>query len=80
MVQMRTLDNVLAFKIKKRRSKPRAREKIPPDKKFLQNIRYIQRVIKRGDYNPNYAQHAMKANSAIKHGYLDKELNILKEA
>jgi hypothetical protein len=70
----------LKFKVKNTRIySKRIRKPIDPEKKFLENTKYVINKIKTGDYNPNYKQHAMKAKSAIKRGYLDKELNILKE-
>jgi hypothetical protein len=77
---LRTLDDILKLKVKRKyKNKKKARRKLTPEEKFIENTKYIMKVIKRGDYNPNYLQHKMKAESAIKAGYLDKELNIIRE-
>lgn len=76
---LKSLDNVLTFKVRKKQTRRTPRKPIDPEKKFIENTKYVINLIKRGDYNPNYKQHAMKARSAIKRGYLDKDLNILKE-
>jgi hypothetical protein len=43
------------------------------------NARYIIYKIKTGDINLNKRSHAILLNSAIKYGYVDKDLNILLE-
>ncbi len=76
---MNTLEKILGFPIRVKKTRSKHRTPLSPEKKMLENTKYIMNVIKRGDYNPKYYQHRVKAQRAIKEGYLDKDLNILKE-
>lgn len=76
---MNILNKILGVNVRKGR-RDYQRRKLTPKEKMLENTRYIQRIIQRGDYRPEYYQHRVKAQRAIKEGYLDKDLNILKEA
>ena len=75
---MNALEKILGFKVKQKTK--RKRYPATPEQKMMQNIRYVQRLIKRGDYDETNYQHYIKANKAIAEGYLDSDLNIIKEA
>lgn len=46
----------------------------------MRNIRYCINLIKRGDFDPTYRDHAMLLSVAVRYGYVDKRtLEILQE-
>jgi len=73
------LNDVLVVRLKRARKKCQP-TKTTPEQKMLQNIRYCIKLIRRGDFDMNNMQHLMKYRTAKRMGYIDKDLNILKEA
>ena len=45
----------------------------------MENIKYVIRLIKTGDINIKKKSHKILLNVAVKEGFVDKELNIIKE-
>lgn len=76
------LDNILKNKLKKLSVTPKTKAKkkyITPEQKHIENIKYIIRLIKTGDINIKKKSHKILLNVAVKDGFVDKELNIIKE-
>lgn len=69
------LDNLLANRIKQLRKKyPSSRRKKPkPEQIHRQNMNQLIRLLKTGDFNSNKRSHCILFNTAVKHGYVDKE-------
>lgn len=77
------LDNILNKKLTKTLYKNIKRRKTTPltkEQKTLENIRYVIRRIKTGDFDPTKYSHQVKLSQAVRLGYVDrKTLTILKE-
>lgn len=76
------LDNILKNKLKKLSVTPKTKAKkkyTTPEQKHMENIKYIIRLIKTGDINIKKKSHKILLNVAVKEGFVDKELNIIKE-
>lgn len=77
------LDNILNKKLTKTLYKDIKRRKTTPltkEQKTLENIRYVIRRIKTGDFDPTKYSHQVKLSQAVRLGYVDrKTLTILKE-
>lgn len=76
------LDNILNKKLTKTLYKDIKRpcKKKTKEQRDAENIRYVIRLIKTGDFNPDSKSHCILLALANKHGYVDKKtLTILKE-
>lgn len=77
------LDNILNNKLKKiSRSGPKIaqeKQKRTPEEKHQENLRYIVRLIERGDYNPLNKSHRILFNVGVKAGVIDRDANILRK-
>lgn len=75
------LESILKNRLKKLSATPKRKSKkyTTPEKKHMENIRYIIRLIKTGDFNIQKKSHKILLNVAVKEGFVDKELNIIKE-
>lgn len=77
------LDNILNKKLTKTLYKNIKRRKTTPltkEQKTLENIRYVIKRIKTGDFDPTKYSHQVKLSQAVRLGYVDrKTLTILKE-
>jgi|LSQX01.1.fsa_nt_gb hypothetical protein len=76
------LDNILKNKLKKLSVTPKTKAKkkyTTPEQKHMENIKYVIRLIKTGDINIKKKSHKILLNVAVKEGFVDKELNIIKE-
>lgn len=77
------LDNILNKKLTKTLYKDIKRRKTTPltkEQKTLENIRYVIKRIKTGDFDPTKYSHQVKLSQAVRLGYVDrKTLTILKE-
>jgi hypothetical protein len=70
------LDNI----INRALSRPPRRKQIKkPEQVFKDNIRYTIKLIKTGEFTLDKKSHRILLQRAIKFGFIDKELNILKE-
>ena len=70
------LDNILNRKL----SKPaKRRYKKTPEQKFKDNMRYIIKLIKTGEFTIDKKSHKILLQRAIKFGFVNKEMQILKE-
>jgi hypothetical protein len=70
------LDNI----INRALSRPPRRKQIKkPEQVFKDNIRYTIKLIKTGEFTLDKKSHRILLQRAIKFGFVDKELNILKE-
>lgn len=70
------LDNILNRKL----SKPARRQyKKTPEQKFKDNMRYIIKLVKTGEFTIDKKSHKILLQRAIKFGYINKDLQILKE-
>lgn len=71
----RKLTKTLYKEIKHRKSTPLNKEQ-----KTRDNIKYVIRLIKTGDFDPKKYSHQVKLSQAVRLGYIDrKTLTILKE-
>lgn len=77
------LDNIINKKLTKalyKDIKPRRKQVISKEQKDKNNIRYVIRLIKTGDFDPTKYSHQVKLSMAARAGYVDKKtLTILKE-
>jgi hypothetical protein len=77
------LDNIINKKLNKtlyKDIKSRKPSKLTKEQKTLANIKYVIRLIKTGDFDPNKYSHQVKLSQAVRLGYVDrKTLTILKE-
>lgn len=76
------LETILKNRLRKLSITPKTtakRKYTTPEQKHVQNIKYIIRLIKTGDINIKKKSHKILLNVAVKEGFVDKELNIIKE-
>ena len=76
------LQSILKNRLKTLSAQPKTKAKrkyTTPEQKHIENIRYIIRLIKTGDFNIQKKSHKILLNVAVKEGFVDKELNIIQE-
>lgn len=76
------LETILKNRLKKLSVTPKTKAKrkyTTPKQKHMENIKYIIRLIKTGDFNIQKKSHKILLNVAVKEGFVDKELNIIQE-
>lgn len=72
------VDDVLTFKVRKRTTKYE-RTPVPKEVRRHHDMVTIMRAIKRGDFDESKVAHKIGKHNLIKEGYIDSDLNILKE-
>jgi hypothetical protein len=70
------LDNIINRALSR---PPRRKQTKKPEQVFKDNIRYIIKLVKTGEFTLDKKSHRILLQRAIKFGFIDKELNILKE-
>jgi len=73
------LDKILNDPLEKLPRKYYKHNKPTPQQKHVYNIRYCLKLLKTGSFNPENKQHQILLSVAVKAGYADRDLNILKE-
>lgn len=77
------LDNIINKKLTRtlyKNIKPRKKATVSKEQKTRDNIKYVIRLIKTGDFDPKKYSHQVKLSQAVRLGYVDrKTLTILKE-
>ena len=71
--------NILDKKLSNPTRKPKKPMKRTPEQSKRYNIRYCINLIKRGDLDLTRRSHYMLYNLAFKEGYINKNLDILRE-
>lgn len=72
------IDDVLTFKVRKRTTKYE-RTPVPKEQRRHWDMITVMRAIKRGDFDETKVAHKIGKHLLIKEGYIDKDLNILKD-
>jgi hypothetical protein len=70
------LDNIINRRLSR---PPKRKQKKKPEQVFKDNIRYTLKLIKTGELTMDKTSHKILLQRAIKFGFVDKDLNILKE-